>query len=1631
MFEKYYQILDYLKQQEYSDDLKLARHAMLTLLNSDKFSKVVHDYLANIHSVGVPFTHFSHEPEQISQIKKIINALYHAELALKDVETVDLNAYIRGLKLKESYYKYHHAMHHIYQACYLLSHLDIDLADMFRQEIVLLAPMFSALKEYAESYGQETMGLWSKMDRHALPHQIGVVGGIAIDQLSPQSGEADYDFLAKFGAILPKYLDELRGYIEQFSSQVSFYEPNIDKKKLDELQDAALKLLYALDRTEGSSLLMPLKLLHYIHIIRYTITLAQSIFEQAGHLTGSAQKEVLAKLSILKYQLLPQAFGFTDKIEAQVILRPGLLTKPMMTSVSRFYQSLIYYVDKFVDFKEQGQDLVTLEDSKFVENRLLATYKRKAEASVAILSAQEAHKAARHFFSILANPKYQTLRVVELPADVKSELTRYYKLFQSYILTFDVPFNNAIISGLTGTKGYFDSWYGLNTDKIAKICEMQLILQERLAKVIASHEFHQKLNDAIIASVSQSAQQLKLFPYQGSDDPYVIVEANELKLAAMDALTSLKGALDKQPRPHTEIQTSSLLTLEEKIRGYEEASVEPYIPREQLSLEETEILFKFYEVKREKLDNACNAYDEFYQCIQMEHAQELLNFPGYDVISTDVPPTLETLHELPMATAGYVRVKSDAHDTLYYVHKLTKECKELHLNPEKRADFDACMEKMVRHDQVAKHGCVLIKVSTDPTEMFFDDLKTLTNNRMGLIVYNQCFYYLDPNHKEVELLPEDPEKKEDMAVLHVRLESLEYGQVRRAKSDTLKHIVSLLTQTKEVHLETISSITGHMHLNLPRKLAQLYGLFQPYLVGGLLSDIARKAIPKTAEEVKKIDAEMVVALQTKDLQQTIPTVFAPLLAFDESIRKRFSKGRKTILKHSKECGELFSRLTHIANDSKTLKQDESLTDRAYHVMKCQFSGDIAKFRKDLYQWTDVFNSAIKAKLQPSKKDLPFPELEDDNKRLEETIQTLAIKRLFNCLYHLEVIGKNLEALNDKSDQTTYVYLVRDIFSDLYDVINLTDGLMASPHIRVMIGDIWEKLQQSYKTLMDFSKNYIPEVAPGEIDLFTKDHSAVLLYTLNALMVLPDHITALRAGKKLTDAELKSLHQHTEKVTTDIERILASCNSSFKWFLEIPAMYQLFGELKGKIAAVASLSYDAIMDHLTGIHDDVLNKMLLEADLWENNLGFRSGTLSGPLKEILDAFFQGLLEPLQLKSAQHIELVGSMTPINNRQLAVIKRIELAKHQQKEIEEHLTLFQRLSGRMKYYLEQKGAPEHFLATLRAVMIEDFKMALPTLKTIKPLLQIDLKPGDKSSQGLDALFKDQLGSDITNVAAMVTAGHSYYKGLHASHQLTLHISEGQMSYLETLKQSQVSLNEQFVEKYTKSSFKKKAEAFATKEVGLIYCGREYSDKLGRYLQQFEEEIVSASKNEEDIDKKVGLLLREKVKNFEQLYYQQYYHLETIQSQIDHLKRYLHQANIDIQNNCSVFESPKTRRKKSVLVNHLETLASRSELDVRERVERLKGYILEPTFKTKLLEYHHYDSFTFAWLRQCFWSLVELLFLYTPAHRKCYHGLVESTNVPSLSMGQLGSLYGLFSSNKPESDDEILAENKKLSKNP
>ncbi|STX52711.1 SdhA, GRIP coiled-coil protein GCC185 [Legionella busanensis] len=470
----------------------------------------------------IPFTDFTSQPRQVVQLKEVINALYHAELAFRDLESVNLRD--GKNRLLDTGTLYYHTIEHGYMACYILTHLDLQTQQVFSQEIALILKLLAQVQKYAADYGDKaSIKIAEFVENYPISYTAGNIAGIAIDQMQPSTGNVDYNFLAQFSAVLPRYIQQLTEYIHKYTNQITDLEPTLDKQKINELEDNAIKLLQAINDAQSNTFLFTFKGISYLHIIQHVTTLALSTIEQMGHMSEATQDVIRDNLSTLKYNLFVELFALVDKVEDEALLTPGTLSMPLMQVVIPFYQKIIQYASKPVDFAVKGKELLTLEDQKFIDLRIDKIQQRINSAEKQLFKSQEIQNAFNAFFSILENHKGYK-RITDLPDEIKKELNSHYIYIQSYFEKVDVDLHNEILRGLqTSAGGRFNQVRNLyfqlrghTTDHLEKIINLKPNLYDSIKSDIATYKFHIEFNRQLINSVRNHAD-LALYPIELSD----------------------------------------------------------------------------------------------------------------------------------------------------------------------------------------------------------------------------------------------------------------------------------------------------------------------------------------------------------------------------------------------------------------------------------------------------------------------------------------------------------------------------------------------------------------------------------------------------------------------------------------------------------------------------------------------------------------------------------------------------------------------------------------------------------------------------------------------------------------------------------------------------------------------------------------------------------------------------------------------------------------------------------------------------------------------------------------------------------------------------------------------------------
>lgn len=1420
-------LLESIKQRQYSKLIELIHARIIDTLKSPHFNSRLAPYLSKMNKEGIPFTDYDLDPDNISQIKKLINALYHGRQAVLDIEAVDLNQ--TNKTVENLTLLYNHTTHEAYQACYLFTHLDVDVREMFSEELQLLVPILGQLQTFVEDHTEDTKKFAASLRSYPLSYKIGEITGIAVEQMQPNSGDLDYKFLTQFSAELPGYINKLTGFIRKYSYEIMEKEPALDNAHLQELQTSALTLLNELENLKTNSIFLPLKVINYIHIISNIITLSMSSLEQIEHFSDSSQDVIRDNLAQLKYVVLPSLFGLVDKIEENTMLKPGTLSRPLMEQIKPLYELLIYYASKPVDFQEKGEELLSIEDSRFVALRLERTYKRIDGANKALFKVKKAQDALINFYDILDNPLYKDLAIHQLPQEVKTQLIGHYKLLRPYMAKLDVDLNDRLIDSLQGPEvwtSYLSSpWRWLRgtlpADHVSIIVAKRDGLQNLISKKRATHQFHIDLNMDLIDSVNKQTN-LVLFPYSGETNVFTIDER-----AALNITDTTKTTLV--------FRTAHDNTLLNN-------------PKE-LSADQALDLYQYYRNKREKFLVAKNAYDEFNILLKKQS----------------------------LATA--------------------------------------------------KNGILRL-------------------DRMDKSTRDQC--------------------------------------------------------------------------------RNLYNLFQPYFINGIPEEWRASAL--------SFDKALVHSFSDETLPSSSPTIdmFEQL---NEHFQIYFTEIDLSWGKKSRGYERLAQEKLDAESNASVLEHDKNIGKRGHHLIQhTNYSKGMHEFRTNFNQIITLFNESMQAELKFKSSGLPFPELDNPDTLAMQSKQVLALKRIFNGLYHIECILIDLEKLDNRSTETRYMYHLLQAYGHIEEIIKITQEVAADPHFGLIGRQLFENAQTLIATIQEHSDAY--QVTPLEVPHNETVTYNALWYVMNAFHIAPKHIRSLRNNNYLTAEELNELHLNAKKTTVNIEAIIKSSGSYFQLFMQTPNMFFLYRDLSSRLNEFVTTSHDTVINNLEQFQAKIFTPMLLEADQWEDKLGLIPGTVSGPLKQITDEYYKGLLHSIKLDSKTHIGMICDEAPLETRQNVTSEKIAHAKRQLAKLETNYKHINDLFAKIKSYQQLSGGilptSEMIIEFSRQDLIETYKKALPKLVLLKKKVIVDPTTNPKN-EALDILLNSQLeeyAPHFSQIKNLVEASHHRYLSAKASYEMELSTATEKLSYIDALTLQQSQANLVFVKEYTTESFDRQMTVFCNRHIGLQYTDKEYRNKLKEYLMTFKDSIIDEAKTADDINLSVKNLLKKKIKLFEEENFTKYYHLDTVRVALSEFKNYFSVSHLAIESSFSVFEDEETLARKTRKINKIIDIAENETLDIDARISQIKIKVENVRFNKIMLDYKKEDSFSFTYLIQCILYLLEALYLYTPTNTKLYNNL-ESAVDTKPQIGDLTKRFGLFATARPTAPEDTQEETLELEATP
>lgn len=814
------------------------------------------------------------------------------------------------------------------------------------------------------------------------------------------------------------------------------------------------------------------------------------------------------------------------------------------------------------------------------------------------------------------------------------------------------------------------------------------------------------------------------------------------------------------------------------------------------------------------------------------------------------------------------------------------------------------------------------------------------------------------------------------------------NRLKRAKT-AYEQFMTLIHANKPKILKDIASETKAI-------LRKLYCCFQPYMIEIRTQKLNFNNYDKliiahfSGNELPKLQR-----ITTNYFERTEKSVVD---TFNEFIHK--SQQRTDLYRNL--AGKKFRK----ESQQRVLKPDYSTNERSEYLLKnTEYSKAISELRDSLFQLTPLFNRAAQEALKPVINKLPFPELKDQNDLLAQSKQLIGIKQLFNSLYHLEKITNQLEALNNKSSQTIYVYHLGQAYSHILGIVDAAEELSKDPYLAFIAPEITQRASQASDFLLQQSEPY--RVNPGKVTLRdSKNKEEVkyggIWYPLNAFMLIPAQINKLKSEAELTTQERQRIQSHTKEVVINIENIIASTSSYFRLFLQAPVLYELFQEFKEKLNQFTTLSHEAVISNLKEINEELFSKILIETDKCEDSIGLLPGQFSGPMKLLLDEFYKGLVEPLGLVSQRNIALISKQATIDRRIAALKERKTKAQTQLKIHQHDYAFLKQLMDSINTFIQFTKLPPQpiVFAEITRNLIRNFKNALPILDKNSALFTL-LKGEIEKSPEIDKVL-----NGTENTLAHCKLIFNYYKGLIATHELEIQTAKEKGHYLNLLREQQPSVNRQCLREYTEVTLKRQMETILDKDIGLIHLQNEYQVKLKEYLENGKRELITITQSADNIDEALRIKINEKIKGFENFYYSRYAHLESVIGALDQFKNYLIKAETELQNEESTFENAKTLAKKSSLISRLEKIALNKNLSIGERFQKLHELAEQLQFEETFLACSEPQFFTLEWLTRLVTSFLQLLHLYKPAHIDHYETLTQSLKtLPEL----ISNPYRLF----------------------
>jgi hypothetical protein len=460
-------------------------------------------YLKDRQDKGLPFPNdYSKDPDQIQQIKHLLNGLYYVEQVFIKLEALPNKTALTIIGVPG-------LLDEAYKGCTYLTQAGADIMSVFQDEIGDATKYLGAVQEFVVGYlpGSDKAGKYPEYAKN-----VGRVAGSTVAQMAKgQGGARDYDAISSAMSTIPQYIETLRLELGNYAPTVKKHAPQVNYDKMEELNTRIVELAETMkDSTDLAHLLWNAKRVFY-----QISALVGDISQEVGYLDDSVQQLVLENLATLKFTILPQLFACADKYEVQFLCEGGRFSDPLMEQIKPLYEMIVANTRHRVKYQGEAEKLLKLEDERFLACRLAPIESKIRQSKLTLHQVNQALASVELCFNQM---EYLIARNLTEP-EIKAELRESFEFLKPYLTLLDSRLSDNVMEGDANWGNFlWDTVFRTQTNPTLENTESRLeALRSTLMQMKINENFKIDRHEKMRTSVHQRAH-IGLLPYTAQDN---------------------------------------------------------------------------------------------------------------------------------------------------------------------------------------------------------------------------------------------------------------------------------------------------------------------------------------------------------------------------------------------------------------------------------------------------------------------------------------------------------------------------------------------------------------------------------------------------------------------------------------------------------------------------------------------------------------------------------------------------------------------------------------------------------------------------------------------------------------------------------------------------------------------------------------------------------------------------------------------------------------------------------------------------------------------------------------------------------------------------------------------------------